>query len=63
VLQLPAYLMNQSPAKQVISPGEERMIRDGWNVAHVDSMDEIVVFAKRFSQASYGKKPAGKPHA
>jgi hypothetical protein len=56
-------LMNQSPAKQVISPGEERMIRDGWNVAHVDSMDEIVVFAKRFSQASYGKKPAGKPHA
>jgi hypothetical protein len=63
VLQLPQYLMNQSAARQVIPPGEKRMIRDGWNVAHVNSMEEMILFAKHFSQTSYGKKPARKPHA
>ncbi len=63
VLQLPRYLMNQAGARQVIAPGESRMLSDGWNVAHVDSTDEMIQFARRFSQASYGKTSAGGPHA
>jgi hypothetical protein len=63
VLQLPRYLMRQERAQQVIPAGEERMIRDGWIVAHVDSMTEMIAFARQFSQASYGKKAAGKADA
>jgi hypothetical protein len=63
VLQLPRYLMQQPAAQQVIPAGQERMIRDGWNVAHVDSMEEIITFARRFSQANYGQKSARKSNA
>ncbi len=63
VLQLPRYLMHQPEARQVIPAGQERMVRDGWNVAHVDSMEEIIDFARRFSQANYGQKFARKSNA
>ncbi len=55
VLQLPAYLMAQQRAQDTIQPGEELMIRDGWHVAHVDSMDQLLAFAREFSQAKYHK--------
>ena len=55
VLQLPAYLMRQAAAKEVIHPGEDRMRQDGWHVAHVDSMEELLKFAKAFSQEKYHK--------
>lgn len=63
VLQLPPYLMNQTGAKKVINPGESRMLSDGWNIAHVDTADEMMLFAKRFSQASYGKTAARRSNA
>lgn len=62
VLQLPAYLMNQPGAERTIDRGEAHMIRDGWNVAHVDSLDEMIQFARQFSQGKYGKAPARRSH-
>jgi hypothetical protein len=56
VLQLPQYLMAHQTAKDVVHPGCERMRRDGWNVANVCSMEDLVEFARRFSRAAYGKK-------
>jgi hypothetical protein len=48
VLQLPSYQQKQGLA-------EQRMIEDGWHVEHVDSMQELVVFARQFSHAKYHK--------
>jgi hypothetical protein len=55
VLQLPAYLMAQEQAKRTIPAAEQRMLQDGWHVAHVDSMNQLLVFAREFSQAKYHK--------
>jgi len=55
VLQLPTYLMAQEQARKDVQPGEERMIRDGWHVAHVDSMNQLLEFAREFSHAKYHK--------
>jgi hypothetical protein len=55
VLQLPAYLMAQAKAQKQIPEGELRMIRDGWHVSHVDNMEQLVEFAREFSQAKYHK--------
>ena len=54
VLQLPGYLMAQEKAQRVVHPGCERMRRDGWNVANVNSMEDLVEFARRFSRTAYG---------
>jgi hypothetical protein len=56
VLQLPAYLLKQAQAERQINPGEARMMKDGWHVAHVDNMQQLVVFAKQFSDAKYHTK-------
>jgi len=63
VLQLPAYLMNTARAQKEIPPAEARMVRDGWHVAHVHDMQELVVFAKQFSDAKYhqGRHEKGPP--
>jgi hypothetical protein len=54
VLQLPRYLMEREGAREQVHPGCECMKRDGWNVANVDSMEELVEFARQFSRAAYG---------
>jgi hypothetical protein len=56
VLQLPNYLMNNAAARAAIHPGCQKMIEHGWNVANIDSMDELVLFAKRFSEKAYGEE-------
>ena len=60
VLQLPSYLMNQAGAQKTIPPGEARMMKDGWHVSHVDNLQELVVFAKQFSEAKYHKESSEK---
>jgi hypothetical protein len=62
VLQLPAYLMKQSGAERTINVAEAHMISDGWNVAHVDSLDEMIQFARQFSQGKYGKTKIRRKH-
>jgi hypothetical protein len=62
VLQLPAYLMAQQRAQRTIPPAEQRMVQDGWHVAHVDSMNQLLVFAREFSQAKYHKSLAKGGH-
>ena len=55
VLQLPRYLMANADAKSVIPPVNKRMMDDGWTVAHVDSEEEMLKFAKRFAHAKYNQ--------
>jgi len=55
VLQLPEYLLNHAGARQAIHPQCERMKSDGWDVANIDSMEELLQFARRFSEQSYGQ--------
>jgi hypothetical protein len=55
VLQLPDYLMNRARAQTTIPPKCDRMRSDGWNVATVSSMEQLVDFARKFSDAAYGK--------
>jgi hypothetical protein len=40
-----------------------RMLADGWAVEGVDSMDQLLAFAKRFSQAKYGRTEKPKAAA
>jgi hypothetical protein len=54
VLQLPQYLMNLAGARSRIHPGCQRMKQDGWNVANVNSMEELMEFARQFSRAAFG---------
>jgi len=63
VLQLPGYLLNSARAQKEIPPAEARMAQDGWHVAHVDNMQELIVFAKQFSDAKYhqGRREKGSP--
>lgn len=62
VLELPQYLMQSPAAQGTIPNGQERMQADGWNVSPVGTMEELVEFARRFSQASYGRphKPGAR---
>ena len=55
VLQLPAYLMAQEKAQKTIPLVEQRMLQDGWHVAHVDSMNQLLAFAREFSRDKYHK--------
>ncbi len=56
------YVLELSERMRSVRPSfaarEERMQADGWNVRHVTSMEELLEFARRFSQAAYGKRPA-----
>jgi hypothetical protein len=58
VLQLPGYLMAQEKAKAVVHPGCARMQQDGWSVANVNSMEDLLEFARQFSRAAYGTAAA-----
>lgn len=50
VLQLPGYPVSTGTT---YGPLIERMQQDGWNVHLVNSMDELLAFAKQFSRARY----------
>lgn len=50
VLQLPGF---SDGLENRYSPQIERMRRDGWNVHLVNSMDELLVFAREFSRIHY----------
>lgn len=52
VLQLPGAVRAES-WPQPVRKNIERMTRDGWAVSLVDSMEELVAFARRFSMANY----------
>ncbi len=60
VLQLPGYLMASESANKIISAGEKRMVGDGWNVAHVNTAEELLAFARNFSNVRYGSSLAGR---
>lgn len=52
VLQLPGAVLADS-WPQPVRDNIERMKRDGWNVSLVDTMEQLVAFARQFSQANY----------
>jgi hypothetical protein len=52
VLQLPPMVMSSSWS-QPIQANLERMKRDGWGVSIVNSMEELVAFARQFSKMNY----------
>jgi hypothetical protein len=52
VLQLPGAVMSDK-WPQPVRANLDRMKRDGWAVGLVDSMDELVAFARQFSKANY----------
>jgi hypothetical protein len=54
VLEIPERMRG---LRQSFVSREERMQTDGWRVQHVTSMEELLDFARRFSQAAYGKRP------
>ncbi len=54
VLQLPERLLNTSFGTEAHGHCQ-RMERDGWHVALVNSMEQLLDFARRFSQMKYGK--------
>jgi hypothetical protein len=58
VIQLPAYLLNDPKAADHIHPGCHRLTQQGWSVANVDSMDQLIIFAKAFSKHAYN--PGGR---
>ncbi len=53
VLQLPGY---RGDIKNAYSPKIERMKSDGWHVHLVNSMEEILTFARQFSREQYHAK-------
>ncbi len=58
VLELPRYLRENASAQQQLTPGMEHMRTIGWHVATVSTMEELLEFARRFTQANYGR---GRP--
>lgn len=59
VLQLPEYLLASADARAVVHPGCERLRADGWTVANIDSLEGLLQFARRFSQAAYAPAAGG----
>jgi hypothetical protein len=55
VLQLPEVMLNSDWGQQGRTH-LERLRGDGWNVSLVDSMEQLVAFARRFSRSSFGGK-------
>jgi hypothetical protein len=53
VLQMPGGNGN---AEKSSDPGIMRMQADGWNVHLVDSMEELLLFAKQFSRTRYSEQ-------
>jgi hypothetical protein len=51
------YVLEMRGLPQSFATREERMQTDGWSVRHVTSMEELLDFARRFSQVAYGKRP------
>jgi hypothetical protein len=51
VLQLPGYDRHRNQFQEQIT----RMNQDGWNTHLVNSMEEIVTFARQFSRAQYAR--------
>lgn len=54
VLQLPGAVMSDQWPQRV-RENITRMKRDGWAVSLVDSMEELVAFARQFSKANYDR--------
>ncbi len=54
VLQLPGF---EGKLENKFSPKVDRMKRDGWNVHFVNSMEELLDFARRFSREQYHARP------
>jgi hypothetical protein len=54
VLDLPRYLQDWAEARTQMALGMERMREIGWQVATVSTMEDLLEFARRFSQANYG---------
>jgi hypothetical protein len=53
VLQLPEWLL----AKGWFKPTHlDRLGREGWNVAQIDSMEQLVAFACQFSRTNFDRK-------
>lgn len=52
VLQLPQAVMSDK-WPQAVRENIDRMKRDGWAVSLVDSMEELVAFARQFSKTNY----------
>ena len=59
VLQLPQYLMQNEAARDSIHPGCRRLEADGWAVANVNAMEDLLAFAKEFSRRAYASPMGG----
>ena len=59
VLQLPSHVRTSAQGKAFVDPNRVRMEADGWQVSPVNSMEELIDFARRFSKASYAKNGRG----
>jgi hypothetical protein len=57
-LELPQYLRDAKGAAEILTPGAQRMRADGWRLAPVATMEELMDFAKRFTRQSYAHPPA-----
>jgi len=55
VLQLPAAMLS-ARWPQATQSCLDRLRNEGWNVSLVDSMEQLVAFARQFSQARYERK-------
>jgi hypothetical protein len=56
VLQISKLFIPQGSAREAAARVEARMQTDGWHVSHVSDMEELMVFARAFSQAKYHKE-------
>jgi hypothetical protein len=57
VLQLPEPVL-AGTWPQATGKYMARMKQDGWNVSLVDSLEQLVAFARQFSRTNYGRSPA-----
>lgn len=55
VLELQSYLLESAAGSAQANPACSRMEADGWNVSPVSSMEQLVEFARQFSQTRYAR--------
>ncbi len=55
VLELPEYMLNSQRGAAQAEPGCRRMQAEGWAVSTVSSMEQLVEFARHFSEARYAR--------
>jgi len=55
VLELPEYLLKSAAGSSQVEQSCRRMETDGWSVSPVGSMEQLVEFARHFSQARYAR--------